>query len=84
LKTLQEVTLPLEQMELDLAAEQSKRAVLQAQRDDEGRRIDRQIAVETAEAELTRLEDELAELGSAPEALPVTAVSQPATHADAP
>jgi hypothetical protein len=56
-KTLKEVTLPLEQSELDLAAEVKKRAVLQAQRDNEGPLIDRQIAVLKAEAEVTRLEE---------------------------
>lgn len=61
--TLKEVTLPLEQSELDLAAEQKKRAVLQAQRDNEGALIDRRIAALEAEAEVTRLENELADLG---------------------
>jgi len=62
LKTLQEVTLPLEQSELDLAAEVRKRAVLQTQRDNEGALIDRQVAVLTAEAEVARLEGALSEL----------------------
>ena len=60
--TLKDVTLPLEQSELDLAAEQKKRAVLQAQRDNEGALIDRRIAVLNAEAEVARLENELADL----------------------
>jgi hypothetical protein len=60
--TLKEVTLPLEQSELDLAAEHKKRAVLQVQRDNEGALIDRRIAVLNAEAEVARLENELADL----------------------
>jgi hypothetical protein len=62
LKTLKEVTLPLEQSEVDLAAEEKKRAVLQTQRDNEGPLIDRQVAVLNAEAEVARLEKELAAL----------------------
>jgi len=64
--TLKDVTLPLEQSELDLAAEQKKRAVLQAQRDNEGALIDREIAALEAEAEVTRLENELADLREEP------------------
>jgi hypothetical protein len=76
-KTLKDVTLPLEQMELDLASEEKKRAVLQTQRDNEGPIIDRQVALSNAEAEVARLEKEL---GIQPQAAPSTqesAASQP-------
>lgn len=61
-KTLTEVTLPMEERELEHAAEQKKRATLQTQRDDEAGIIDRQIAVLQAEAEVERLENELGDL----------------------
>ncbi len=77
LKTLQEVTLPLEQSELDLAAEEKKRAVLQTQRDNEGAIIDRQIAFLNAEAEVTRLEEELADLAEEAEESPPSGTSGP-------
>jgi hypothetical protein len=57
-RVLQEVTLPLEQRELELASETRKFALLQVQRDNEGALIDRKIAVLSAEAELARLESQ--------------------------
>jgi len=66
-KTLTEVLLPLEQQELELAAEVKKRAALQAQRDDEGPGLDRKMAVLSAEAEVRRLEAELIQLSRLPE-----------------
>ena len=60
-RTLTEVLLPLEREELEFAAEQSKRAALQAQRDDEGPLLDRKIALMAAEAEVQELEEELNE-----------------------
>jgi hypothetical protein len=57
-RVLQEATLPLELRELELASETRKFALLQVQRDNEGALLDRKIAVLSAEAELTRLENE--------------------------
>jgi len=61
LRVLIEVSLPLEQEELDLAAELKKRAVLQVERDNESGIIDRKVAVLNAEAEVARLEQELSD-----------------------
>ncbi len=85
LKTLKEVSLPLEQSEVDLAAEQRKRAALQVQRDNEGALLDRRVAALNAEAEVTRLEDELADVveeiqdaqQKAAESQPTTAGTKP-------
>jgi len=73
-RVLKEVNLPLEEQELDHAAELKKRAVLQTQRDNEPEIIDRQVAVINAELEVTRLEEEIADLVSEAQA----AASQPA------
>lgn len=62
LQTLKDVTLPLERMELELAAEQAKRALLDVQRDNEAALIDRNVAELSAEAEVVRIENELADL----------------------
>jgi hypothetical protein len=72
-QTLKEITLPLEQRELDLAATQKKHAALQVQRDNEGALLDRQIAVLSADAEATRLEQELADLQKGSGASPASA-----------
>jgi hypothetical protein len=59
---LQDVTLPLEQTELEHAAEQKRLACLNVQRDHEGPLIDRKVAVLTAQAEVTKLEEEITDL----------------------
>lgn len=73
-RVLKEVSLPLEEQELDHAAELKKRAVLQTQRDNEPEIIDRKVAVINAELEVTRLEEEIADLVAEAQA----AASQPA------
>ncbi len=81
-QTLKEVTLPLEQLELDFEAERRKRAALQVQRDNESALLDRRTAVLTAEAEVERLQSALADLiQTATEPNRVEAASQPAAPA---
>jgi len=58
-QTLKEISLPLEQQEVEHAAELKQRAVLQVQRDNEPGIIDRKVGVLSAEAEVTRIEQEL-------------------------
>jgi len=61
-KTLTDVTLPMEQRELEHKAEQKKRAALNVQRDNEGALLDRKIAVINAESAVVKLENQLADL----------------------
>jgi hypothetical protein len=61
-KTLLGITIPQETKDQELGVEDKERALAQTLREEPSTRIDRQIAVMNAEAEITRLENELADL----------------------
>lgn len=62
LRTLVEVTLPLEREELELQVTQKEHALAQARRNHETRQMDNAVAAKKAEAELIKLEEEIVDL----------------------
>lgn len=84
-RTLADVTLPLEQRELELALAQQERAAADLRRAYETAQIERRVTLLNGEAEVQRLTDELADLrAEIAEAEQKAAASQLATPPPAP
>jgi hypothetical protein len=77
-KILIELTLPLERIELEHQVRQKRQVVLQTQRDNEPAAIDRRTALLNADAEVSRLEEEIADTRDEIEEAARKAATQPA------